>query len=68
MPNKTEVSILRLLQHNPEFTRAELAEKMGMSDSSIKKALANLKAAGWIERAGSNKSGRWIVGYNIDRK
>ncbi|MDE6497766.1 MAG: Fic family protein [Muribaculaceae bacterium] len=68
VPNKTEATILQLLQHNPWLTRAELAKKIEMSDSGIKKALANMKAAGWIERFGSNKSGRWIVKYSIDSK
>ena len=61
IPNKTEAAILRLLLATPHLTRAELAERTSLSDGGIKKALARMKTAGWIERAGSNKSGWWIV-------
>lgn len=67
-PNKTEGAILRLLMANPYLTRAELAERIGMSDGGIKDALARMKTSGWIERNGSNKSGWWTVKYGIDSK
>ncbi|MDE7376441.1 MAG: Fic family protein [Muribaculaceae bacterium] len=63
VPNKSELSILRLLSENPRLTRAELAVKTGLTDSGVKKIIANLKACGWIERLGSNKSGHWTVKY-----
>lgn len=56
-PNKSELGILRLLRENPRMTRAELAVNSGLTDNGIKKIIAKLKAEGWIERHGSNKSG-----------
>ncbi|MDE5929600.1 MAG: winged helix-turn-helix transcriptional regulator [Muribaculaceae bacterium] len=61
VPNKSELSVLRLLADNPRLTRGELAEKVGMTENGIKKIVANMKAAGWIERIGSNKTGYWLV-------
>lgn len=63
VPNKSEETILRFLGDNPRLTRMEIAEKTGVSESGVKKILANMKAAGWIERVGSNKTGYWVVRY-----
>ncbi len=66
VPNKSELSVLRLLTDNPRLTRGELAEQIGMTENGIKKIVANMKAAGWIERMGSNKTGYWVVKYNLN--
>lgn len=66
VPNKSELSVLRLLADNPRLTRAELAEQVGMTENGIKKIVANMKAVGWIERVGSNKTGYWVVKYNLN--
>lgn len=66
VPNKSELSVLRLLSDNPRLTRVELAEKVGMTENGIKKIVANMKVAGWIERMGSNKTGYWVVKYNLN--
>ncbi len=65
VPDKSELFILRLLSDNPRLTRVELAEKVGMTENGIKKIVANIKAAGWIERKGSNKNGYWVVTYDV---
>lgn len=65
VPNKSELSILRLLAANPRLTRVELAEKVGITENGVKKIITNMKAAGWIERMGSNKTGYWIVQYKL---
>lgn len=61
VPNKSENAILRLLADNPRMTRAQLAEQVGLTDNGVKKILANMTAAGWVERKGSNRSGYWLV-------
>lgn len=66
VPNKSELSILRLLADNPRLTRIELAEKVGLTENGVKKIISNMKAAGWIERMGSNKTGYWIVQYKLN--
>lgn len=66
VPNKSELSILRLLADNPRLTRVELAERVGITENGVKKIITNMKAAGWIERMGSNKTGYWIVQYKLN--
>ncbi len=56
------MAVLQLLANNPRLTRGVIALQLGLSDSGVKKILANLKASGIIVRQGSNKSGYWIVG------
>ena len=65
VPNKSELAIMRLLADNPRLTRVELAEKIGITESGVKKIITKMKAEGWIERKGSNKSGYWIVNYKL---
>ena len=66
VPNKSELSILRLLADNPRLTRVELAEKVGITENGVKRIITKMKAAGWIERMGSNKTGYWIVQYSLN--
>ena len=66
VPNKTELSVLRLLADNPRLTRIDLAEKVGITENGIKRVVANMKTAGWIERIGSNKNGYWVVEYALN--
>lgn len=47
------------------MTRVQLAANTGISDSGIKKIIAAMKGAQWIERIGSNKTGYWIVKYDL---
>ena len=63
--NKSELAIMRLLADNPRLTRIELAEKIGITESGVKKIITKMKAEGWIERKGSNKSGYWVVNYKL---
>lgn len=55
-----------MLADNPRLTRIELAEKTGLTENGVKKILSNMKAIGWIERRGSNKTGYWVVDYDFD--
>lgn len=65
VPNKSELRVLRLLTENPHMTRVELAQNIGISESSVKKILAKMKASAWIERKGSNKKGYWLVNKTL---
>lgn len=66
VPNKSELSILKLLADAPRMTRNDLAAKIGLTDNGVKKIIANLKNAGWLEREGSNKTGYWVVKYRFN--
>lgn len=66
VPNKSELAVLRLLSERPGLTRSELAGNMGITESGVKKIISNMRKAGWIERRGSNKSGYWMVKYDLN--
>ncbi len=59
--NKTEKSVLELLSANTNITVAELMQKTGKAERTVKRALASLKEKGLIERVGSDKTGYWKV-------
>lgn len=63
VPNKSELEILRLMAESPRITRKEIAERLGLSESGVKMAVAGMRARGWIGRIGSNKNGQWLVNY-----
>lgn len=60
-PSLLEREVLNLLAQNPRYSRKELAEKMGVSESSIYRRLTALKSAGRIEYVGTNRSGEWVI-------
>jgi len=49
------------IRKNPHGTARQMAEQIGLSESTIKRVLATLKAAGLIIRVGSDKTGYWIA-------
>lgn len=59
--NKTEKSVLELLSANTNITVAELMQKTGKAERTVKRALDSLKEKGLIERVGSDKTGYWKV-------
>jgi predicted HTH transcriptional regulator len=63
-PGKASISreqILAMLRSHPEFTIAELARQLILSDSGVEYNLRKLRQVGRIRREGSTKSGRWVV-------
>ena len=59
--NKTEKSVLELISNNAKITVAELRQRTGKAERTVKRALASLKEKGLIERVGSDKTGYWKV-------
>lgn len=63
-PNKItdrQSNILDLLAINGSLTRKEMAQRLGMSDSTIKRELAYLKEKGFIGREGGKTYGKWVT-------
>ena len=56
-----EEQLLRHLQESPEITRKQLAEKLGCSDSTVKRELQTLSEQGILRRMGAKKTGVWII-------
>ena len=64
VPIKTSANgqkVIMLLKDNPRVTTQHMAEQLGVSDKTVKRALSELKDAGLVERIGSNKTGHWVV-------
>ncbi len=58
---ETVGKILKLIRINPNITRKELSDKLGLSIRGIEWNLQKMKQKGYIVRKGPNKSGYWDV-------
>ena len=61
--SEREKAIIILLRDEPTLTRAKMAEILGCSDATVKRALQSLVQKKVIRRLGSNKKGEWIINY-----
>lgn len=59
-PNKLQ-EVLDMIRMEPKVSATTVATQLGISDRTVRSYLAKLKAEGYIERIGSNKSGYWKV-------
>ena len=59
--NKINEKIIELIKENNHISRKEMAEKLGCSMSTIKRALVNLKEEERLVYEGSSRKGRWII-------
>ena len=62
--NKLKEGLKRIylaIQNNPEITHSQLMELFNISESTAKRATRDLKKLGYIEREGSDKTGRWVI-------
>jgi len=57
----TDSSLIDLVKDDPHITRAEAAEKLGISESSVYRQFKELEDEGIIVREGSKKSGYWVI-------
>lgn len=53
--------IYRAIQNNPDITHSQLMEIFNISESTAKRATRDIKKLGYIERDGSDKTGKWII-------
>ncbi len=53
--------IYRAIQNNPNITHSQLMELFNISESTAKRGTRDLKKLGYIEREGSDKTGKWII-------
>ena len=58
---KTSRKIILAILNNPNITRRELAEMIGITPDGAKKALEGLKRDGLVRRIGPDKGGHWEV-------
>ncbi len=53
--------LLDILSNNPTITQKEIIERTSLSRSTVQRAMKELIEMGRLERAGSKKTGSWIV-------
>ncbi|RDY21355.1 winged helix-turn-helix transcriptional regulator [Criibacterium bergeronii] len=59
--NKTQKIVIELLIENPSYTSENLAEKIGVTNRTIKRAFKIFQEKKILERIGSKKSWSWII-------
>lgn len=60
-----ELALLKLIAKNPSITQIQLAEKMGVTDRTIKRKMKSLQEKGYIQRANGKRNGHWEILINI---
>lgn len=53
--------LLLLLNSNPAFTAADIAERLGMTKRGVEKLIKKFRDLGVLSRHGSTKNGLWII-------
>jgi ATP-dependent DNA helicase RecG len=59
--SKTELAVVELIKDEPTITIESIATKLNKTESTIKKAIKNLKDNNFIVREGSDKTGYWKI-------
>lgn len=60
-----ELALLKLIAQNPSITQVQLAEKMGVTDRTIKRKMKLLQEKGFIQRANGKRNGHWEILINF---
>lgn len=60
-----ELALLKLIAQNPSITQVQLAEKMGVTDRTIKRKMKSLQEKGFIQRANGKRNGHWEILISI---
>ena len=61
IPVAREQQIIDLLRSNKSFTKSQMAEILGCSESTVKRTIQTMSEKGLLRRIGSNKTGEWII-------
>ena len=59
--NSTEQTVLDIIKNDPFVTYDDIAAKIGKTRKTASRAIATLKEKNIVSRAGSDKSGHWII-------
>lgn len=59
--SEREKDLLALIRENPTWTRCDFVEKLGCSESTVKRELTVLVSKGLIRRVGARKKGGWVI-------
>jgi predicted HTH transcriptional regulator len=62
--NETALLVLQMMAKQPEATLEMIAENIGKTLKTVKRAVKNLKDSGYVKRIGPRKTGHWEVNSN----
>lgn len=54
-------TVFSLIKQNKRITAAEIAQQSGISLSTVRRKIKQLKDEGFLKRVGSDKAGHWEV-------
>ncbi|MCM1286244.1 MAG: Fic family protein [Acetobacter sp.] len=60
-----ELALLKIISKNPSITQIQLAEKLGVTDRTIKRKMKLLQEKGLIQRINGKRNGYWKVLMNF---
>ena len=60
-----ENTLLQWISDGRFTTAEEVSEALGVSERTVRRALASLKDSGRISREGSNKTGKWVINKRL---
>jgi len=63
-PPEIKSLILELIKSNASISRSEMADQIGISESSLRHHLETMKSENIVRREGADKGGKWIVVNN----
>lgn len=58
--NERQKMILECIKNGESYTAVQFAQKLGVSDKTIKRDFQFLSDSGMIKHIGSDKSGKWV--------
>jgi ATP-dependent DNA helicase RecG len=58
---ESQKNTLELMEKNPNISKKELSNKIGINTTAIDKNIAQLKKKGLLRRIGPDKGGYWLV-------
>ncbi len=59
--NENRKKIILEIRNNPNITKNELSQILGISNTAIDKNITYLRKNEYIKRVGSNKNGYWVI-------
>ena len=59
--NKTMQRVYQAIVNKPQIITSELMSLLSISESTVTRSTRELKKLGYIEREGSDKTGRWVI-------
>lgn len=61
MELKVRKDILQCMQENPAITQLKRMEEFELTRKQVQIIMKDLQKNGFVERQGSNRSGKWVV-------